>query len=192
MLIRKLRKSRGFTLVELMIVVAIIGILAALAIYGVKQYLTNAKTGEAKTNLGRMGKDAVSAYERESMEASILAPNAVKGSVHRLCDSTGIAGVPNAIPKGEKQQPDPAAWRAGTTISGWRCLKFSLATPVYYQYNYAATAPADPQNAAFAVTATGDLDADGAVYSVWAYRGRALNGAMRLATTLEEPGDPEE
>ena len=40
--------KRGFTLVELMIVVAIVGILAALAIYGVSKYVKNAKTSAQK------------------------------------------------------------------------------------------------------------------------------------------------
>jgi type IV pilus assembly protein PilA len=175
-MIRRLKNKRGFTLVELMIVVAIIGILATLAIYGVKTYMTNAKTGEAKGNVGRLGKDAVSAYEKENMDATMLGAGSSVAAVHKLCPSG--AAVPAAVPKGQKTQPDPTSWQG----AGWSCLKFAVNSPVYYQYQYTLDSATT-----FTASAKGDLDGDGAVYSVWSIEGAALSGAMRLAPTLTEP-----
>src|SRR3954464_7149581 len=98
MAIRK-RLKEGFTLIELMIVVAIVGVLAVLAVYGVRKYIANAKTAEAKNSLGQIGKDAVTAFEGDKMKADILAPGGAAKNTRKICPSGGtpvpatIAGV---------------------------------------------------------------------------------------------------
>ncbi len=55
---KRMHGKKGFTLIELMIVVAIIGILAAIAIPNFLKYQAKSKQSEAKTNLGAIGTSA--------------------------------------------------------------------------------------------------------------------------------------
>lgn len=60
------RRQGGFTLIELMIVVAVISIMAALAVPNYLRYRAQSRTAEARTNLGGVFVSEVSFYGENS------------------------------------------------------------------------------------------------------------------------------
>jgi type IV pilus assembly protein PilA len=152
---------RGFTLVELMITVAIIGVLSALAIFGVRRYLQHSKSVEAKNALGQMAKDAKTAFERESMASKVLAGGSVVGVSSNLCLSATKPVPPDmARVTGQKYQSIPDEWLVDMLMvppRGFSCLKFSITDPQYFMYNYEGTAGTA---GVFTAAAYGDLNGD--------------------------------
>ncbi|WP_211664966.1 prepilin-type N-terminal cleavage/methylation domain-containing protein [Litorilituus lipolyticus] len=105
--------QKGFTLIELMIVVAIIGILAAVALPAYKTYADKAKFSEV-----------------------VLATSSAKTAVD-LCIQTGRGGAP-ATPDQCETIPVVAGWSASTIVSG-----VTIAAPSATTYTVTAVSIGD-------------------------------------------------
>jgi len=134
----KKNKQHGFTLIELMIVVAIIGILAAVAIPAFMDYMKKSKKTEAALQLNKISKNSKTYY--------ISTATFVTTSGAELPAAAGS----NCTAAGGKFAT--VDWSAA---AGWKDLDFQIDEPNLFAYTYTGgttTAKA---------IAVGDLDCDG-------------------------------
>ena len=200
----------GFTLVEILLVVGIVAILAMLGTYGVRVHLAHAKSAEAIHTVGVIAHAAVSAADRMAAEGIteevVVTGQGKKGKgatvTHGvpLCnDSTAVPSAFSAVQK-KKYQPDTRAGKdydAGTKIAGWRCLRFGITSPQYYQYQYKLGGPpitvqlphgGSPKGISggqpWSVYARGDLDGNGKI--AWFIRegNQRSDGQMVIASGI--------
>jgi type IV pilus assembly protein PilA len=129
--------------IVLAVLLPLLGILAALAIYGVKKYLTNAKMGEGQANVVLLAKGVVRC-------ATELDPVTKKP---RGLPETSL-GVPGSLGevKGAKYQSATGEWGDPAFV----CAGFRLVSPQYFQYRWVKRTATT--GSALAVA---DLDGDG-------------------------------
>lgn len=147
---RERADRQGFSLIELMITIAILGILAAIAIPAFTSYMARSKTSEATSNLDEMFKSASVYYTGD------LAGKGVASSITGYC-TVDDAGPRPPTPKSQKQQFD------ATGDASFTALNFKISDFVYYSYGLSSRTAACGHSAnesLYTFYANGDLNDD--------------------------------
>jgi prepilin-type N-terminal cleavage/methylation domain-containing protein len=160
------RSCRGFTLIELMIVVAIIGILSSIAIPEFQNMTMRARIAEREPIMRAIAK-GVEDYALNSSFATLDA----------------FAGAANPDPAG-KSPTSRKDWRPRTEV-GWRDLPLIVDGPTYCVYSFGVART--PTGDLLTVVGDCDIDGDGIPNTkVQTYKGYG----NAFALEAESPNDP--
>ncbi len=119
------------------LLVAMVGVMAALAIYGVRRYVLTAKTSEAKAGVVQLAH-------------GIAECHAATGA---LPPTTNPVPLDLGSVAGQKYQSAPADWQQ----PAFDCAGFRVEQPQYYQYSWET----EPDGVSGYAVARGDLNGDG-------------------------------
>jgi type IV pilus assembly protein PilA len=147
--------KRGFTLIELMIVVAILGILAAVAIPAFINYMRRAKTSEATMNVDRIYEGGITYFEAEHVRRGVA------GTILMRCLPPAAGPTPTAPPSAQKYNASSAAVEFAASAA-WKALDFAMGDNFYYQYQMLSSDACGTASTGqtFYARARGDLDDD--------------------------------
>jgi len=165
--------KKGFTLLELMTVVAIMGVLAAVAIPAFIRYMQQAKTSEARSNVQKIYWGAVAYYHANHVKPGFGAYTILSQRLPCDVSPTGSLWCPTSPPPGKKTSQPKPCWINSNANEGqvWKALDFSIADHNYYSYRFVCTSYLDKP--AFMAQAEGNLDGD-VEYSLFERSGYAV------------------
>lgn len=159
----RVNTRRGFTLLELMLVVGIIGVIAAIAIPNFIMYQARSRRSEAYTNLSAMGR-AQKAFQAE------------RNAYHDTALPFPDPALYNGGVLGATTMPWDGAAQAAFSELGW-----APEGKVYYTYGaYTSTSGngCGTCDLCFTGTAYGDVDGNGSVQGVLYVHAEQVGGAI--------------